>query len=129
MLPNAMAQLAVDTEGAAVGRFHPFPFAFMRMQGHWRPPPPDAELLALVDEGGEETPYGQPALVNERNGQVAYFSLTQLLVFGYRVDLRIHAGCHLVVDLWDSSWAVRLRVGDGDPGRPAPAVGPAGGAP
>jgi protein-L-isoaspartate O-methyltransferase len=122
MLPHGMAQLTVDADGSAEGRFHPFPFDFMRMQGHWRPQPPDAELLALVDQGaGETTPYGQPALVNERNGQVAYYSLTQLVVFGYRADVEVAASRYLVVDLWDSSWALydyeRETVTQGGPRR------------
>ncbi len=50
MLPNAMAQLTVGADGSAQGRFHRFPFAFVRMQGHRLPRPPDAELLALVEQ-------------------------------------------------------------------------------
>jgi protein-L-isoaspartate(D-aspartate) O-methyltransferase len=121
MLPNGMAQLTVVADGSAEGRFHPFPFAFMRMQGHWLPPPPDAELRALVDQGGETKPYGQPAVVNEENGHVAYYSLSRLVLYGYRADVEVDASRYLVTDLWDSSWALydyeRETVTQGGPRR------------
>jgi protein-L-isoaspartate O-methyltransferase len=122
MLPNGMAQLIVGADGSAEGRFHPFPFDFMRMQGHWLPPPPDAELLALVDRGdGETKPYGRPAVVDEEDGQVAYYSLSRLVIYGYRADVEVDASRYLVTDLWDSSWALydyeRETVTQGGPRR------------
>jgi protein-L-isoaspartate O-methyltransferase len=122
LLPAAMAQLTVDAEGSASGRFHPFPFAFMRMQGHWRPPPPAAELLALVDRGSSETTaYGRPALVEDESGRVAYLFLTRLVVYGDRADVEVDASRYLVTDLWDSSWALydyeRETVTQGGPRR------------
>jgi|HubBroStandDraft_6_1064221.scaffolds.fasta_scaffold1010405_1 protein-L-isoaspartate O-methyltransferase len=54
LLPAAMAQLTVDAEGSASGRFHPFPFAFMRMQGHWRPPRERFGLSVPADGGPQE---------------------------------------------------------------------------
>jgi protein-L-isoaspartate O-methyltransferase len=122
MLPHAMAQLTVGVDGSAEGRLHPFPFAFMRMQGHWRQPPPAADLLALVEQGGGETrPYGHPPLVEEEAGRAAYSFLTQLVVFGFEAGVDVDASRYLAVDLWDSSWALydyeRETVTQGGPRR------------
>jgi hypothetical protein len=87
-----------------------FLFAFMRMQGHWRQPPPAADLLALVEQGGGETrPYGHRPLVEEEAGRAAYSfltDLTELVVFGFEAGVNVDASRYLVVDLWDSSWAL-----------------------
>jgi protein-L-isoaspartate O-methyltransferase len=39
MLPNGMAQLTVDADGSAEGRFHPFPFASARTSSAAPPRP------------------------------------------------------------------------------------------
>jgi hypothetical protein len=87
-----------------------FPFAFMRMQGHWRQPPPAADLLVLVEQGGGETRlYDHPPLVEEEAGRAAYSLLTQsvqFVVFGFEAGVNVDASRYLVVDLWDSSWAL-----------------------
>jgi hypothetical protein len=57
MLPYAMAQLTVRADGSAEERFHPFPFGFMDMQGHWPQQPSRSDLLALVDRASRSIEY------------------------------------------------------------------------
>ncbi|MEA2618568.1 MAG: hypothetical protein QOE72_4351, partial [Chloroflexota bacterium] len=121
MLPYAMAQLTVGQDGSAEGRFHPFPFGFMDMQGHRPRQLSRSELLSLVDEAGETRPYGHPALVREEEGREAYPCLTRLVIFGHRADVQVDGSRYLVVDLWDSSWSLydyeKETVTEGGPRR------------
>jgi protein-L-isoaspartate O-methyltransferase len=110
MLPHGMAQLRVDDDGSAHGRFHPFPFAFMRMQGHWRRRPPAAELRALVRQDGETAAFGDPPITEETDGRSPYFLLEQLVLFGFDEDVDLDDEQHGLVDLWDLSW-VRFDYG------------------
>src|SRR5580704_4983345 len=81
MLPHGMVRLQIQADGSAQGRFHPFPFAFMRMQGHWQPRPPAAKLRALVSQAGDTSPVGDLSLAEETDGCSPYFLLEQLVLF------------------------------------------------
>lgn len=122
MLPHGMAQLVVGGDGSAEGRFHPTPFGFMYMRGHWPPARPDAELVALSSEGGTTRPAEDcdERLLAEPQPS-AFWMLVRLLVWGDVAEIDVGKGTDVYVDRADRSWALldyeEARVTQGGPRR------------
>ncbi|MDB5063898.1 MAG: hypothetical protein JWM18_332 [Chloroflexi bacterium] len=113
MLPYGLARLTVVGDGSAHGRFHPTAFDFMDMRGHSPAPLPEAALHELVMSGGESRPAGEaPAVVEERDGRVAYWMLERLTLVSLPQEADLDLDRHLEVDLWDLSW-ILFDMGQG----------------
>jgi methyltransferase of ATP-grasp peptide maturase system len=107
MLPHGMAQLTVAADGSAQGRFHPTPFGFMYMRGHWPPAQSDAELVALTGKGGSTRP------ADDRDDPViaeplpsAFWMLARLAAWGDIAEIDLDPTTDVYVDRADRSWAV-----------------------
>jgi protein-L-isoaspartate O-methyltransferase len=107
MLPYGMAQLTVGSDGSAAGRFHPAPFGFMYMRGHWPPRPPATALIELVSGGGSTRPATDADdLLNEEPIDATISMLLRLVLWGDIARISPSSAQHLYVDRFDCSWAL-----------------------
>jgi hypothetical protein len=107
MLPHGMAQLTVAADGSAQGRFHPTPFGFMYMRGHWPPAQSDAELIALTGRDGSTRPADDrddPVIAEPRPS--AFWMLARLAAWGDIAEIDLDPTTDVYVDRADRSWAV-----------------------
>ncbi|MDB5063780.1 MAG: protein-L-isoaspartate(D-aspartate) O-methyltransferase, partial [Chloroflexi bacterium] len=105
--PHGMARLTVAADGSAQGRFHPTPFGFMYMRGHWPPAQSDTELVALTGRGGSTRP------ADDRDDPViaeplpsAFWMLARLAAWGDIAEIDVDPTTDVYVDRADRSWAV-----------------------
>jgi methyltransferase of ATP-grasp peptide maturase system len=112
-VPGNLAQLNVQPDGMASGRFHPGGVGFMPMRGHAPRKPAWENLLPLVGQEGVTRPRRHPRSIVEGDGTgSAFWSLIQLLVIPSERLFPAGPGEGAIVDLTDHSW-VRLEL-DGD---------------
>ncbi len=112
-VPGNLAQLTVQPDGTASGRFHPHGVGFMPMTGHAPRKPAWESVLPLVRQDGVTRRRRHPRTIVQGDGaSAAFWSLIQLLVIPFERLFPAGPGEGAIVDLTDHSW-VRLEL-DGD---------------